>query len=85
MRPAEVMACPWRPPSEHEAALQRAVTAWIVNGLFMLLPGIFLGAWNLSNISEHHTGGHLAPSWLQPHGHAQIFSWIGSFILGNRL
>ena len=35
----------------HEAALQRAVTAWIVTGLFfLLLPGTFLGAWNLITI-----------------------------------
>jgi hypothetical protein len=68
---------------KHEAALQRAVTVWIVTGLlFMLLPGTFLGAWNLIQISERHAADHLDPSWLQAHGHAQIFGWIGSFILG---
>jgi hypothetical protein len=68
---------------EHETALQRAVTAWIVTGLlFMLLPGTFLGAWNLIEISEVRTAARLDPSWLQAHGHAQIFGWIGSFILG---
>ena len=67
----------------HEAALQRAVTAWIVTGLFfMLLPGTFLGAWNLIAISDQHTAAHLGPAWIQAHGHAQIFGWIGSFILG---
>ena len=68
---------------EHEAALQRAVTAWIVAGLFfMLLPGTFLGAWNLIAISDRHTAADLDPAWIQAHGHAQIFGWIGSFILG---
>lgn len=68
---------------EHEAALQRVVTVWIVTGLlFMLLPGTFLGAWNLIEISGSHSAARIDPSWLQAHGHAQIFGWIGSFILG---
>ena len=67
----------------HEAALQRSATAWIVTGLlFMLLPGTFLGAWNLIVISDQHTAAHLDPAWIQAHAHAQIFGWIGSFILG---
>jgi hypothetical protein len=67
----------------HETALQRAVTVWIVTGLFfMLLPGTFLGAWNLIEITDRQTAADLDPSWLQAHGHAQIFGWIGSFILG---
>jgi hypothetical protein len=68
---------------DHELSLQRAVTAWIVTGLlFMLLPGTFLGAWNLITISGQHSAKHIDPAWLQAHGHAQIFGWIGSFILG---
>lgn len=67
----------------HEAALQRSVTVWIVTGLiFMLLPGTFLGAWNLIEITGRQTAADLDPAWLQAHGHAQIFGWIGSFILG---
>jgi hypothetical protein len=67
----------------HELALQRVVTVWVVTGLlFMLLPGTFLGAWNLIQITDDHTAGGLDPAWLQAHGHAQIFGWIGSFILG---
>ena len=66
-----------------EMALQRAVTVWIVTGLlFMLLPGTFLGAWNLIEISDGRTAAELDPAWIQAHGHAQIFGWIGSFILG---
>lgn len=67
----------------HESALQRAVTVWIVTGLFsMLLPGTFLGAWNLIAISDQHGAARLDPAWIQAHGHAQIFGWIGTFILG---
>jgi uncharacterized protein involved in response to NO len=62
---------------------QRLVTAFIVSGLlFMLLPGTFLGVWNLIDISRQHTIGSLSPAWLQAHGQAQIFGWVGSFILG---
>ncbi|MCC6365289.1 MAG: NnrS family protein [Bryobacterales bacterium] len=68
---------------QHEAALQRSVTVWIVTGLlFMLLPGTFLGAWNLISISDEHGAAHVDPAWIQAHGHAQIFGWIGAFILG---
>ncbi len=67
----------------HESALQRAVTAWIVTGLFfLLLPGTFLGAWNLIVITDAQGAAGLDPAWLQAHGHAQIFGWIGPFILG---
>lgn len=68
---------------KHESALQQSVTEWIVSGLFfMLVPGTFLGAWNLITISDLHSAARLDPAWLQAHGHAQIFGWIGSFILG---
>jgi hypothetical protein len=68
---------------KHELALQRSVTVWIMTGLFfMLLPGTFLGAWNLIEITDRHAVSELDPAWLQAHGHAQIFGWIGSFILG---
>ncbi|HET9099719.1 MAG TPA: NnrS family protein [Acidobacteriaceae bacterium] len=62
---------------------QRVVTAFIASGmLFMLLPGTFLGVWNLIGISQQRTLSTLSPAWLQAHGQAQIFGWIGSFILG---
>jgi hypothetical protein len=68
---------------QHEAALQGSVTVWIVTGLlFMLLPGTLLGAWNLIAISDQRGAAHLDPAWIQAHGHAQIFGWIGTFILG---
>lgn len=68
---------------QRERQLQRALIAYIVTGLFfMLLPGTFLGVWNLISISSRHTLESLSPAWLQAHGHAQIFGWIGTFILG---
>src|SRR5215469_12742868 len=68
---------------EMERQSQRLVTAFIVSGLvFMLLPGTFLGVWNLIGISEQHQATALSPAWLQAHGQAQIFGWIGSFIIG---
>lgn len=78
----------WQQPADRariamERHSQWLVTAFIVSGmLFMLLPGTFLGLWNLLGISQQHTLGSLSPAWLQAHGQAQLFGWIGSFILG---
>ena len=56
---------------------------YVVTGLiFMLLPGTFLGVWNLMSISSHRAAGTVSPGWIQAHGHAQIFGWIGTFLLG---
>ena len=57
--------------------------AWILSGLFfMALPGTLLGFSNLMAIATHHGLGALPAAWIQGHGHAQVFGWIGSFILG---
>jgi hypothetical protein len=57
--------------------------AWILGGLFyMSLPGTLLGFSNLMAISTHHGLGSLPAAWMEGHGHAQVFGWIGSFILG---
>ena len=48
----------------------------------MLLPGTFLGVWNLLQISGRESVASIPPAWIQAHGHAQVFGWIGSFILG---
>lgn len=70
-------------PAARERKLQTLVTAWILTGLFfLLLPGTFLGVWNLIAISNRRSLDRLSPAWLQAHGHAQIFGWIGTFILG---
>ncbi len=57
--------------------------AWIGAGLFfMALPGTLMGFSNLLAISAHHGLSNLPASWIQGHGHAQVFGWIGSFVLG---
>ena len=72
-----------RDPVVAEIALQRLLTVYVVTGLvFLLLPGTFLGVWNLVFISGRHSLNGLSQSWLQAHGHAQIFGWIGTFIIG---
>src|SRR5581483_952728 len=66
----------------HEVSAQRLMMAYALTGLFfMVLPGTFLGVWNLISISSRH-GAAISASWIQAHGHAQIFGWIGTFILG---
>jgi hypothetical protein len=57
--------------------------AWILSGLFfMALPGTLLGFSNLMAISVHHGLGNMPSAWMEGHGHAQMFGWIGSFVLG---
>lgn len=57
--------------------------AWILAGLFfMALPGTVLGFSNLIAISAHRGLGALPAAWIQGHGHAQLYGWIGTFILG---
>lgn len=66
-----------------EKSSQHLVTAFVLSGLFfMLLPGTFLGVWSLIDISRAHLPSALPQAWLQAHGQAQIFGWIGSFIIG---
>jgi hypothetical protein len=66
-----------------ERKLSRLLVLYIATGLtFMLLPGTFLGVWSLLAISSRHTASSVSAAWVQAHGHAQIFGWIGTFILG---
>ena len=66
-----------------EAALSRLLMAFVTTGLiFMVFPGTFLGVWNLLQISGRESVASISPAWLQAHGHAQVFGWVGSFILG---
>ena len=65
-----------------ETTLARLLMLYISTGLFfMLLPGTFLGVWNLLAISSRRAANSVSPAWIQAHGHAQIFGWIGTFIL----
>ena len=64
----------------HKSLMLRA---WVLSGLFfMALPGTLLGFSNLMAISAHHGLGTLPAAWMEGHGHAQMFGWIGNFILG---
>lgn len=66
-----------------EQSLSRMLMAYIIAGLvFMLVPGTFLGVWNLIKISSREAAESVSPAWIQAHGHAQVFGWVGSFILG---
>ena len=66
-----------------EKALSAMLTTYIITGLvFMLLPGTFLGVWNLISISRLQALESITPGWIQAHGHAQIFGWVATFILG---
>lgn len=79
LSPSEIMDI----AREREAALSRLLMAYISSGLaFMLLPGTFLGVWNLIQISGRESVSSVSPAWIQAHGHAQVFGWVGSFILG---
>jgi uncharacterized protein involved in response to NO len=66
-----------------EQSLSRLLMTYIVTALvFMLLPGTFLGVWNLIRISTREAVNSVSPAWIQAHGHAQLFGWVGTFILG---
>jgi uncharacterized protein involved in response to NO len=79
MSPAEIFDV----ANRREKGLSRLLVAYISTGLvFMLLPGTFLGVWNLISISSRRASEGVSPAWIQAHGHAQVFGWIGSFILG---
>ena len=67
----------------HDPDLSRMLVVFVATGLaFMLLPGTFVGVMNLLAISAQHTSGAADAGWVQAHGHAQIFGWLGTFILG---
>lgn len=79
LSPAQVFAL----ARDREESLSRLLMAFVCSGLFfMLFPGTFLGVWNLLQISGRESVASISPSWLQAHGHAQVFGWVGSFILG---
>ncbi len=66
-----------------EQELVKLLMTYLATGLFfMLLPGTFLGVWNLFAISSAQSASSVPAAWIQAHGHAQLFGWIGSFILG---
>ncbi|HET7103468.1 MAG TPA: NnrS family protein, partial [Terracidiphilus sp.] len=77
------ISAPEEPRIRAERQSQTLIEAFLASGLFfMLLPGTFLGVWNLIGISRREALNALSPAWLQAHGQAQVFGWVGSFILG---
>jgi uncharacterized protein involved in response to NO len=69
------------PAPERQAG--RMLAAYIATGLFFfILPGTFIGVWNLVEISTRHAMAGANTAWIQAHGHAQLFGWVGTFILG---
>jgi uncharacterized protein involved in response to NO len=87
---SDVQERPERSPAQlfevtraREEAASRLLMAFVTTGLiFMVFPGTFLGVWNLLQISGRESLASISPAWLQAHGHAQVFGWVGSFILG---
>ncbi len=66
-----------------EKQKSRILRAWLACGIFfMALPGTLLGFTNLLTISAHRGAVSLPQAWMEGHGHAQVFGWIGSFVLG---
>jgi hypothetical protein len=64
----------------------RMLAAFVVTGLvFLALPGTLLGVWNLLSIAEHRASNAASVAWIQAHGQAQLFGWVGTFILGISL
>ncbi|MBI2818286.1 MAG: NnrS family protein [Acidobacteria bacterium] len=69
-----------------ERRASRMLAAFIISGLlFLALPGTLLGVWNLIFISQHRAGTAANAAWIQAHGQAQLFGWVGTFILGISL
>lgn len=72
------------PAPERSAA--QVLAAYILSGLvFLALPGTLLGVWNLLSIAEQHSSSAAKIAWIQAHGQAQLFGWVGTFILGISL
>jgi uncharacterized protein involved in response to NO len=69
-----------------ERRVARLLAAFIATGLFfMVLPGTLVGVWNLVSISAHQHSGAAPTGWTQAHGHAQLFGWVATFLIGISL
>jgi uncharacterized protein involved in response to NO len=82
----DLAAKPVMPDPMPERRLARLLAAFIITGLFfMILPGTVLGVWNLMGISSQREMAAISTAWIQAHGHAQFFGWVGTFIIGISL
>lgn len=72
------------PVGERGAA--RLLAAFVAVGLFFLaMPGTLIGVGNLLLIALQRAPQAPPEAWIQAHGQAQIFGWVGSFMLGVSL
>jgi hypothetical protein len=77
---------PSMPDPAPERRVARLLAAFIASGLmFMVAPGTLLGVWNLVGISSRRQLTGVSAAWIQAHGHAQFFGWVGTFIIGISL
>lgn len=66
-----------------ERNLIRVLTAFLATGIFfMLIPGTLIGVLNLIQIGNLKDARAATTIWIQAHGHAQLFGWLGTFIMG---
>ncbi|MCL4402036.1 MAG: NnrS family protein [Acidobacteria bacterium] len=69
-----------------ERRVARLLAAFIASGLvFLVLPGTLLGVWTLIGISSRQSASAMPVGFIQSHGHAQLFGWLGSFMIGISL
>lgn len=69
-----------------ERGAGRVLAAFIATGLvFLAFPGTLLGVWNLTTIAAGRTLTAASAAWIQAHGFAQVFGWVGTFIVGISL
>jgi uncharacterized protein involved in response to NO len=66
----------------HDPDLSRMLRVYVATGLAFMLPGTFVGLTMLLKISAAHGASAADAGWVQAHGHAQVFGWLGTFILG---
>lgn len=57
------------------------MTVYLATGLLSAVARNLPGRVELG-ISGKHSLANLSPSWIQAHGHAQIFGWLGTLIIG---
>lgn len=78
--------CPRSLSHPFDQGLSAILITYVATGLaFMLLPGTLIGVVSLLTIAAKQTPGSADAAWIQAHGHAQIFGWLGTFILGIAL
>ncbi len=66
-----------------ERRIARLLGGFIAVGLlFLVFPGTLIGVWDLLEISAARQPASASTGWIQAHGHAQLFGWVGTFMIG---